>query len=139
MAREWTPAVGDEVVDLFVNGRPNGVPNRCGPVVQIKTITQNLVFTTEGERYSRSHMKPVSEGRYSARELVRADDDRVLCVRGREVLASVARVAGNLADLPRTDPADITAALARLVVVADDGRRRYAAILAGKPAPEERV
>ena len=132
MPAKWEPAVGDDVVDLFVNGRPNGAPNRCGPVVQIKTITENLVITTEGEKYSRQHLTPLREGRYSARQLVRADDDRVLCVQGRIELDGVARTARNLADFPQTQPEDILSALTRLVRVADEARRSYASRLAGR-------
>jgi hypothetical protein len=124
------------VVDLRVANRMHQI-DQCGPVVQIKAILPTLIITADGERYSRSHMKPASEGRYSARELVRADDDRVLCVRGRQHLTDVARVAANLADLPRTDPMDIVAALTRIVAFANEARKEYAAVLAGQP--EEKI
>lgn len=132
MSPTWTPREGEDVVDLRVNGRPNGVPDKCGPVVQVKTITQTLVITTDGEKYSRNYLKPINEGRYSARQLVRADDDRVLCVQGQASLEKVARVARNLADLPHTDPMDILAAFARLVITAGDARTEYARLLASK-------
>jgi hypothetical protein len=131
MAAKWEPREGEDVVDLRSTGKTYDV-DRCGPVVQVKTITQTLVITTDGEKYNRLFLTPVSEGRYSSRQLVRASDDRVLCVQGRLTLEAVARVARNLADLPRTDPADITAALARVVNVADQARRSYADLLAGK-------
>jgi hypothetical protein len=126
MVAKWEPREGEDVVDLRVNGRPNGVPDQCGPVVQVKTVTRTLVITSDGEKYSRNYLRPISEGRYSARQLVRATDDRVLCVRGRAVLDEMARTARNLADLPRTDPMDIMAALARLVAAAGDARSEYA-------------
>jgi hypothetical protein len=135
MAGQWQPRTGDNVVDLRSTGRIHDV-DRCGPVVQVKTITQTLVITTDGERYSRSYLKPTSEGRYSSRQLVRADDDRVLCVRGRQVLRDVANMAQNLADLPRKDPADIVGALTAIVTTADKARRNYAALLAGESKGE---
>jgi hypothetical protein len=136
MAGKWEPKVGDDVVDYRTAARMHD-RDVCGPVVQIKTITTNLIITTEGEKYSREHLTPASEGRYSSRRLVPARDDRVLCVKGRNALEHIARYARNLADLPRTDPADITAALASLVTVSDGARRGYAELLAGKDAGDE--
>ncbi len=124
----WQPRVGDDVVDLRSTGRAHDV-DRCGPVVQVKTITETLVITTDGEKYSRNYLRPISEGRYSARQLVPARDDRVLCLRGRWHLDQVARVTRNLADLPRTDPADIIAAMNQIITVASEARRDYLGML----------
>lgn len=128
-APTWQPKEGDPAAELLSTARPYD-SDRVGEPVTVHRVTQTLVITSDGEKYSRNHLTPVSEGRYSNRQLVRANDDRVLCVRGRTLLAGVARVARNLADLDRRDPADITAALAQLVVTADDARRKYAALLA---------
>jgi hypothetical protein len=131
MTVKWRPETGDKAVDLRSTGR-SFEPDRCGETVTVYRITQTMVITSDGERYSRTHLKPISEGRYSPRQLVRADDDRVLCVRGRRLLAQVASVARNLADLDCKDPADISAALAQIVMAADTARREYADLLAGK-------
>lgn len=134
MAR-WEPREGEAVVDLRSTGRMHE-PDRCGEVVTVKRVTDTLVITSDGEKYNRRHLTPHSEGRYSPRRLVSARDDRVLCVRGRKLLAEVARVAANLAAIDRRDPADIAGALAALTRQADEARRAYADVLAGKTSSE---
>lgn len=109
------PQVGDLAVDLWTNGRPNGKPDRAGDVVTVKDVLTTLVITSDGERYARIGLHPISEGRYSARKLVPATDPRVLVVRGRDHLTEMARLTDNLAKLDYKTPEDVVAALMRIV------------------------
>lgn len=113
MASNW-PQVGDDAIELR-HAHGSATHDRIGVPVTIKKITQTMVVTSNGERYNRDTLKPISEGRYSARTLVQPHDDRVLCVRGRESLEGLARLTSNLAKLEHTAPAEIFAALAQVV------------------------
>lgn len=123
------PQVGDRAVDLRTNGRPNGRPDRAGDVVTVKAITASMVLTSDGERYNRASLKPVSEGRYSDRQLVPPSDLRVLVVRGRAHLVEVARLADNISKLDHDAPEDILAGLARIIMAASDARRQVVEIM----------
>ncbi len=128
-SREWEPQVGSDAVELRHSGKVHE-PDRAGEAVQVKRVTQTLVITSDGARYSRAYLRPVSEGRYSDRSLVAATDDRVLCVRGRELLAEVARTATNLAGVERSKPEDVAAALAQLAAAGRDAYARFGQAMA---------
>jgi hypothetical protein len=109
----WLPQVGDDVVDLR-QGSKAWDNDRAGSVVQVKTVTTSLVLTSDGEKYRAGGLYPIGEGLYSSRRLVAANDPRVLCIRGRDMIAEIARLADNLSKLDRKDPAEVSAALAQL-------------------------
>jgi hypothetical protein len=123
----WSPQVGAECVDLRSGGPTRA--GMCGEVVTVKTVTDTIVVTSDGERYSRVHLAPISEGRHSDRRLVPAHDDRVLCVHGRRMLRDVAQLAANLSAIDRRDPADIVAALAQIATAATGARGRLLGLM----------
>jgi hypothetical protein len=131
------PQVGDLAVDLRTNGRPGGVPMRIGATVTVKAILTTIVLTSDGERYNRGSLKPVSEGRYSDRTLVPAGDDRVLIVKGREHLETLAGTVTNLAKLDHRKPEDIVQALAQIIVAAGLSRRAVIELMAGASRTEQ--
>lgn len=120
----WTPRRGDLCVDLRSSGN-SWDPDRCGEEVTVKTVTETLVITSDGERYSRAHLTPISEGRYSSRKLVPAGDDRVLCVRGRTALRQVAQLANNLVGIDHKDPMAYVGALAEISRAAVEARADF--------------
>jgi hypothetical protein len=122
------PQVGDKAVDLRAPAAAHKF-GRCGDVVTVSRITQTLVITSDGERYNRERLHPVSEGRYSDRQLVPFGDPRVLVVLGREQLVGVAKLADNIAKLDHKAPEDVLAGLARIIMAASDARRRVIEIM----------
>lgn len=135
IANRW-PRVGDEAVELIAADQP-WRHDRVGPIVTVTTITQTLVITGDNAKYNRDGLFPVNEGRQSARRLVPANDDRVLCVLGRNRLNEVATIANSLARLDRKDPMDIIAALAQIISMAADARRRFIALTADASKAEQ--
>lgn len=128
MATTWEPQVGDDAIELRHSTRIHQLDGLSAPVV-IRQITETIVVTSDGERYSRKSLTPISEGRYSDRTLVQPHDDRVLCVQGREVLAVLARTTDNLAKVERTDPADVFAALSQVAATASRAVAGYRALM----------
>jgi hypothetical protein len=123
------PQVGDQAVDLRLAKRSYEL-NQCGDVVTVKAVMTTIVLTSDGERYNRASLKPVTEGRFSNRELVPFSDVRVLVVQARERLAEVATLADNLAKLPEhRTPEDILAGLARIIMAASEARRQVVEIM----------
>lgn len=124
----WEPREGDAAIELRHSGKTYE-PDRISVPVTVHRVTATMVVTSDGERYNRATLKPVSEGRYSARTLVQPHDDRVLCVQGREVLTVLARTTGNLADVERTDPADVFAAVSQVATTASRAVIHYRALM----------
>lgn len=122
------PQVGDRAVDLR-KAKYSYDRDRCGATVTVSRITQTMVMTSDGERYNRERLHPVSEGRYSDRVLVPFGDPRVLVVLGRGHLAEVARLADNITKLDHKAPEDILAGLARIVMAASEARRQVVEIM----------
>lgn len=115
------PQIGDVAVDLRHSGKV-GSQDRCGETVTVKRITQTMVITSNGEKYNRERLHPIHEGQYSDRELVPANDPRVLIIKGRQHLTTLADVARNLAEYDHRTPDDIVTALTQLVRAAMDSR-----------------
>lgn len=122
---ETFPQVGDIATDLRRTGKVHE-QDRCGSTVTVNRITETLVMTSDGERYNRAGLYPVSEGRHSPRRLVPASDPRVIVVKGREHLRVLARTTENLAKLDHKTPEDVIAAFAQIVLAA--GVSRHAVI-----------
>jgi hypothetical protein len=120
----WEPQVGDDAIELRHSGKVHEA-DRVSVPVTVQRVTATMVVTSDGERYSRATLKPISEGRYSARTLVPVTDDRVLCVRGREALAELARLTDNLARLDRANPIDFMGAFAQIQGAAEAARKAH--------------
>lgn len=135
MTATW-PQVGDPAVD-FRRGRRSYERDRAGKDVTVSRLTQTMVITSDGERYNRGTLKPVSEGHYSDRELVPAYDPRVLAVRARDELAEVARQITNLAAIEHKTAEDVVGALAQAMGAANDGRRSVLALMREASAMEQ--
>lgn len=135
IANRW-PQVGDQAVELRTSHH-SWERDQVGPIVTVEAITHTLVITSDRGKYNRDGLFPTGEGRQSARRLVPASDDRVLCVLGRTYLAEVAKVADSLAKLDRKDPMDIVAAFAQIVSAAGDARRRFIALTADASRAEQ--
>lgn len=130
------PQVGDEAVELRSAARSWEI-DAIGPAVRVKTITSTLVITSIGTKYNRKGLFPISEGQQSARRLVPATDDRVLCVQGRSHLAELARQTENLARLERKDPMEVVAAFAQIISAASEARRKFIALTADASRAEQ--
>jgi hypothetical protein len=128
MATTWEPQVGDDAIELR-HSHGSTSHDRIGEPVKVHRITDTIVVTSDGERYGRAWLAPLSEGPYSSRRLVQPHDDRVLCVKGREVLAVLARTTDNLAKVERTDPADVFAALSQVAATASRAVASYRALM----------
>jgi hypothetical protein len=111
------PQVGDVAVDLR-KAKYSYDQDRCGETITVKRITATMVITSDGGRYNRDRLHPVSEGRYSDRVLVPATDPRVLVIKGREHLTALAKMADNLARLDIKAPEDVVAAISQLITAA---------------------
>lgn len=122
------PQKGDAAVD-YRHARGMVIRERVGEDVTVSNITQTMVITSDGERYNRGTLKPVSEGRYSDRELVPACDPRVLAVRARTELAEVARQVTNLAAIEHKTAEDVAGALSAVMVAAAASRGRVLALM----------
>jgi hypothetical protein len=133
--REW-PQKGDSAVDLRTNGRAGGPPDRVSADLTVERVTATLVITSDGERYNRERLHPVSEGRYSDRELTRPTDPRVLAIRARLLLAGVAQRAERLNALEHKDAVEVMGALATIIREADRARQEVATLLADASAVE---
>lgn len=120
---------GDAVVELRRAVRV-GQQDEVGQPLTVAGVTQTLVIASNGERYRRSDLKPISEGRLSDRVLVPAGDDRVLIARGREKLRGLAATATNLVGVDYAAPADVMAALAQVVVAAQMRRKELGLLMA---------
>jgi hypothetical protein len=131
------PQAGDLAVDLRTNGRANGRPDQVGQTVTVKNVLTTIVITSDGERYNRSTLKPITEGRYSGRQLVPASDNRVLVVRARSQLSEVAATAGNLAELDHRKPEDVVTALARISRAAYEAHRAVIDLMADASRTEQ--
>lgn len=116
------PQVGDPAVD-YRYSRTAWDRERVSESLTVERVTQTMVVTSDGERYSRTHLHPISEGRHSDRTLVPATDLRVLAVRARDRLAEVAQATTNLSKLDHRTAEDVVAALANIVAMADSNRR----------------
>lgn len=134
-ADRW-PQLGDEATE-FRAGARSWEQDSVGPTVRIRQITQTLIITSDGGRYNREGLFPLNEGRQSARRLVPATDDRVLCVLGRRSLAEVARQVENLSRLERKDPMEIVAAFAQIISAAADARRDFISLTAAASRAEQ--
>jgi hypothetical protein len=134
-ANRW-PQVGDEAVE-FRAGARSWEQDSAGSVVRVKTITSTLVITSDGGKYNRDGLFPINEGRQSARRLVPAVDERVLCVRGRRQLGEVARQVENLSRIERKDPMEIVAAFAQIISTAADARREFISLTSAASKAEQ--
>jgi hypothetical protein len=133
MMGTWIPQKGDAVVDL----RLGSITGRVGLTVTVERVTASLVVTSDGERYHLNTLRPVSEGSGSARQLVRATDDRVLIVRGHERLAAVARTADNLAKIDHQRPEDVLSAFAQIIMAASVARHAFAELMVDATRAEQ--
>lgn len=121
------PQAGDACVDLRSAAR-SWDRDAIGGETTVKTVTQTLVITATGAKYHRSTLTPVNEGPHSARHLVRPTDDRVLCVRGRLMLADIASRVENLANLHHKDPAEYISAFAQVIAEGAEARKDFLAL-----------
>jgi hypothetical protein len=135
LANRW-PQRGDAAVEFRAAGR-TWEADSIGTPTTIKTITTTLVITSDGARYNRDGLFPVSEGRQSARRLVPPADERVLCVQGRARLRELARQVANLADLERKDPMDIVAAFAQIIAATGQARSEFISLTAAASKAEQ--
>lgn len=123
---KWDPQKGDPCVEVWDR-------SFAGPTIAATTtvhqLTQTLVVTADGEKYNRQGLYPIRGGRYSDKQLRSAHDPKVLAIRARDHLREVARYADNLAKLDRRTPEDYMAALAQIIVKADDSRRAVTALM----------
>jgi hypothetical protein len=114
MASQWIPQVGDLAVDLRVGTFER---DRLGKAITVTKVTPSLVTTSDGERYNRFSLRPVTQPT-SARELASVTDVRVLTARGREHLSGVAETARNLSTVPLRRPDEALVALEQIIMAA---------------------
>jgi hypothetical protein len=110
----WDPQVGDFAVDLKVRTFER---DRLGRIVTVRQVTPTLVVTSDGERYNRKTMRPVTQP-ISARELASPTDVRVLTAQSREHLSGVAETARNLSIVPLRQPYEALLALEQIIMAA---------------------
>jgi hypothetical protein len=130
------PQLGDSGVDFFA-AQQSYQRDRVGSVVTVRTVSETLIITSDGERYNRAGLFPAAQGKYSGRRLVPAGDPRVLAARGRDQLIEVARVVSNLAQIDHRTPEDVVAALARAQVVAHDAWKVVGAMMSAASKAEQ--
>lgn len=128
------PRVGDLAVDFYEGNA--GRRDLCGENVTVTRITATMVITSDGERYRAGGrtLYPVNHGRYSDRQLLPADDVRVLIVRGRDQLAAIARLTDNLSRLDHSTPESVLTALSQIIVTATGARKAVVQLLGGDPS-----
>ena len=128
LANRW-PQVGDAAVELY-RAKRAGEADRASAPVTVRDITATLVITSDGEKYNRDRLFPVTEGRYSARVLLSTGDAQVLIAQGRALLRSVAQSTDNLAALDRRTPEDCVGALAAIITAAHNARAELLKLMA---------
>lgn len=106
MDSDWA-TVGTFVAEVtaYTNGPP-----RVGVTTHIVNVTDRLIVTADGGRYSRTTLWPTN-GRNLRRTLHSADDPIVVVARIREHVTALARMASNLAMLEWTKPEQVVTAL----------------------------
>jgi hypothetical protein len=114
MASQWIPQVGDLAIDLRVG---TFAKDRLGKTVTVTKVTPSLVTTSDGERYNRFSLRPVTQPS-SARELASVTDVRVLTVQGCGHLSEVAEVARNLSTIGHRRPDEVLVALEQIIMAA---------------------
>lgn len=92
---------------------PNYGAPAFGAVTEIGRITDTLIITCDGGRYSRQTLRPAG-GRGPRTTLHSAHSDEAVTARALQHLVAVSRQAGNLAALEHKTPENVCAALAQL-------------------------
>jgi hypothetical protein len=113
---QWIPQKGDLAVDLRV-GEFTFAKDQVGETVTVTKVTPSLVTTSDGERYNRFSLRPVTQPT-SARELASVTDVRVLTARAHDHLAAVANTARNLSTVPLRRPDEVLIALEQIIMAA---------------------
>lgn len=108
---------------VAVGESPNGPPV-LGDTVHIERVTETLILTSDGGRYSRKHLHPVAWKGWRPRlQLRSAYDDTVMVIRAQQHLAEIGKRAENLAKLDRKVTTDVLADLALIERAAHDARK----------------
>lgn len=134
---EW-PRKGDSCVDLRVAAR-SWDSDSIGPEMTVHAVTTTVVITNTGAKYHRAGLTPINEGPQSARRLVSSTDPRVLCIRGRRLMADLANRVENLSRMTRTDPADVIGDFSKIITAVAEARGEYIALTSAATQREQEI